>query len=32
MRYKVRMFSARVSSSYDCAPVGDFRPLHKSNV
>ena len=32
LRYKARMFGARFSSTYDTAPVGDFRPLHKSNV
>jgi pyruvate/2-oxoglutarate dehydrogenase complex dihydrolipoamide acyltransferase (E2) component len=32
IRYKVRMFGSRFSSTYDCAPVADFRPLHKSNV
>ena len=32
LRYKVRMFGFRFSSTYDCAPVSDFRPLHKSNV
>jgi uncharacterized protein YutE (UPF0331/DUF86 family) len=32
LRYKVRMFGARFSATFDCAPVGDFRPLHKSNV
>lgn len=32
IRYKVRMFLQRFSSTYDCAPIGDFRPLHKSNV
>lgn len=32
MRYKVRMLTFRYSSTYDCAPVSDFRPLHKSNV
>jgi len=32
LRYKVRMFGQRFSATYDCAPVGDFRPLHKSNV
>ncbi|KKL61847.1 hypothetical protein LCGC14_2191220, partial [marine sediment metagenome] len=32
IRFKVRMFSFRFSSSYDCAPVSDFRGLHKSNV
>ncbi len=32
LRYKVRMFGQRFSATYDCAPVGDFRGLHKSNV
>lgn len=32
LRYKVRMLTYRYSSTYDCAPVADFRPLHKSNV
>jgi hypothetical protein len=32
LRYKVRMFGQRFSATYDCAPVADFRPLHKSNV
>jgi hypothetical protein len=32
MRFKVRMLTWRYSSTYDCAPVSDFRPLHKSNV
>ena len=32
IRYKVRMLTFRYSSTYDCAPVSDFRPLHKSNV
>jgi len=32
LRYKVRQLSYRFSSTYDCAPVADFRPLHKSNV
>jgi len=31
-RYKVRLMIYRFSSTYDCAPVADFRPLHKSNV
>jgi hypothetical protein len=31
-RYKVRLMLYRFSSTYDCAPVADFRPLHKSNV
>lgn len=32
MRFKVRMLTYRFSATYDCAPVADFRPLHKSNV
>ena len=32
LRYKVRMLTYRFSSTYECAPVADFRPLHKSNV
>jgi len=32
LRYKVRMMTFRFSSTYDCLPVSDFRPLHKSNV
>jgi 2'-5' RNA ligase len=32
MRWKVRQMSYRFSSTYNCAPVSDFRPLHKSNV
>lgn len=32
LRYKVRMMAYRFSSTYDCAPVSDFRALHKSNV
>lgn len=32
IRYKVRLMTWRFSSTYDCAPVADFRPLHKSNV
>jgi hypothetical protein len=32
LRYKVRMMTWRFSATYDCAPVADFRPLHKSNV
>lgn len=32
LRYKVRMLTWRFSSTYDCAPVADFRALHKSNV
>jgi hypothetical protein len=32
LRYKIRMMTWRFSAAYDCAPVADFRPLHKSNV
>lgn len=32
LRFKVRMLTYRFSATYDCAPVSDFRPLHKSNV
>jgi len=32
LRYKIRQFSYQFSSSYTCAPVSDFRGLHKSNV
>jgi hypothetical protein len=32
MRFKVRQYGYRFSATYDCAPVSDFRPLHKSNV
>jgi len=32
LRFKVRMMTWRFSGSEDCAPVSDFRPLHKSNV
>lgn len=32
LRFKVRMMTYRFSATYDCAPVSDFRPLHKSNV
>ncbi len=32
LRFKVRMMSYRFSATYDCAPVSDFRALHKSNV
>ena len=31
-RYKVRLMTYRFSSTYDCAPVADFRPLYKANV
>jgi len=32
MRFKVRQFAAEFSSTYACAPVADWRSLHKSNV
>lgn len=32
LRYKVRMLTYQFSSTYTCAPVSDFRALHKSNV
>lgn len=32
MRFKIRMMSFQFSATYPVAPVGDFRPLHKSNV
>jgi hypothetical protein len=32
LRFKVRQFGFRYSSTYDCAPVSDFRPLYKANV
>lgn len=32
IRFKVQMLTYRFSSTYDCAPVADFRPLHKNNV
>jgi len=32
LRYKVRMMTYRKSAAFDCAPVADFRPLHKNNV
>lgn len=32
LMYKVRMLTFRFSSTYDCAPVSDWRALHKSNV
>jgi len=31
-RYKVRLMTYRFSPTYDCAPVADWRPLHKNNV
>lgn len=32
IRYKLRMMTYRFSETYDCAPVADWRLLHKSNV
>lgn len=32
IRYKVRMLTWRFSATYSCAPVSDWRALHKSNV
>lgn len=32
LRWKVRQMTYRFSATYDCAPVSDFRGLHKSNV
>jgi len=32
LRFKVRMMTYRFSSTYECAPVADFRPLYKANV
>ena len=32
LRYKVRQMSFYFSSTYTCAPVADYRPVHKSNV
>ena len=32
IRYKLRMMTYRFSSTYDVAPVADWRLLHKSNV
>lgn len=32
MRWKVRMMTWQFSTTYTCAPVADFRPLHKNNV
>ena len=32
LRFKARLMTYRFSSTYDCAPVSDFRPMHKSNV
>jgi hypothetical protein len=32
LRFKARLLHYRFSATYSCAPVSDFRPLHKSNV
>lgn len=32
MRFKIRQMTYQFSSTYQCSPVADFRPLHKSNV
>ena len=32
LRFKVRLMTYRFSSTYDCAPVSDFRPLHRATV
>jgi len=32
MRFKVRLATFRYSSTYECAPVADFRGLYKANV
>lgn len=32
IRYKLRLMTYRQSATDDCAPVTDFRTLHKSNV
>jgi len=32
LRFKVRLMTFRDSSTYDCAPVADWRPCYKSNV
>jgi hypothetical protein len=32
LRFKVRMLTYRFSSTYDCAPVVDFRPVYQSIV
>jgi len=31
-RYKMRLMTFKFSATYACAPVADFRGLHKSNV
>jgi hypothetical protein len=30
--YKIRQLAFRYSSTYDCAPIADWRPLYKANV
>ena len=32
IRYKLRMLTFRFSATFDCAPLADWRLLHKSNV
>jgi hypothetical protein len=32
IKYKVQLMTYTFSSTYECAPVSDFRPLHKNNV
>ncbi len=32
IKFKARLLTFRVSSTYNCAPVADFRPLYKANV
>lgn len=32
MRFKIRQTTYRFSATYECSPVSDWRPLHKSNV
>jgi hypothetical protein len=32
MRFKIRQTTYRFSSTYECSPVSDWRPLHKNNV
>jgi hypothetical protein len=31
LRFKVRLMTYKFDATYDCAPVSDFRPLHKTN-
>jgi hypothetical protein len=32
LRFKIRQTTYRFSSSYECSPVSDWRPLRKNNV